>query len=83
VTRAVGVARDITEQKRVQEALDKQQKDLEELVAERTAELRTMVDAMSGREVRMAELKGVIRQLRAQLEDAGMVPAADDPLLSE
>jgi len=53
---------------------------LERRVAERTAELRNLVNAMAGREVRMAELKEVIRQLRAQLEAAGLTPAADDPL---
>jgi hypothetical protein len=42
-----------------------------------------MIDAMTGREVRMAELKNVIRALRAQLEDAGLSPIADDPLLGE
>jgi hypothetical protein len=50
-------------------------------VAERTSELRKMVNLMAGREVRMAELKGVIRQLRAQLAEAGLKSAADDPLL--
>ncbi|MBU0492254.1 MAG: hypothetical protein KKB13_10445 [Chloroflexi bacterium] len=49
-------------------------------MAERTAELRMLVDSMAGREVRMAELKEVIHQLRAQLEDAGLTPAADDSL---
>ena len=29
----------------------------------------------------MAELKDVIRELRAQLEEAGLTPVADDPLL--
>ncbi len=42
----------------------------------------SLVNAMAGREVRMAELKGVIRQLRAQLEEAGLAPVADDPLLA-
>ena len=37
---------------------------------------------MAGREVRMAELKDVIRQLRAQLEEAGLTPVADDSLLA-
>ena len=55
---------------------------LEERVRERTAELRNLVNAMAGREVRMAELKDVIRQLRAQLEAAGLTPVADDPLFS-
>ena len=30
----------------------------------------------------MAKLKEVIRQLRARLEEAGMVPVADDPSLA-
>ena len=54
--------------------------DLEESVEDRTTELRILVDAMAGREVRMAELKKVIKQLRNQLADAGMHPVADDPL---
>jgi hypothetical protein len=51
------------------------------MVEERTADLKKLVNAMAGREVRMAELKGVIRELRAQLEEAGLEPVADDPLL--
>ncbi len=51
----------------------------EELVEERTRELKTMVNAMAGREVRMAELKDIDKQLRKQLKEAGMTPAADDP----
>ncbi len=46
----------------------------------RTEELQTMVNAMAGREIRMAELKKVIEKLRAQLEEAGLTPVADDPL---
>ena len=46
----------------------------------RTDELQTMVNAMAGREVRMGELKKVIEKLRAQLEEAGLTPVADDPL---
>jgi nitrate/nitrite-specific signal transduction histidine kinase len=48
--------------------------DLEEEVGERTKELRTIVNAMAGRENRMAELKEVITTLREQLENAGMTP---------
>lgn len=58
-------------------------RDLEERVRERTAELRLLVDAMAGREVRMAELKAVIRELRAQLEAAGLEPVANDPLAED
>jgi len=54
----------------------------QEEIEKRTAELRKVVNAMAGREVRMAELKDVIRKLRAQLEEAGLTPVADDPLLA-
>jgi PAS domain S-box-containing protein len=46
-------------------------------------ELKRMVNLMAGREVRMAELKEVIRKLRAQLEEAGLEPVANDPLLED
>ena len=46
----------------------------------RTDELQTMINAMSGRELRMAELKKVIETLRAQIESEGLTPVADDPL---
>jgi hypothetical protein len=42
-----------------------------------------MVNLMAGREVRMAELKATIRELRAQLEEAGLKPVANDPLLEQ
>jgi len=54
--------------------------ELEERVYDRTHELCTIVNAMAGREVRMAELKDVIKKLRRQIEAAGMTPMADDPL---
>jgi len=46
-------------------------------------EQRRLLNLMAGREVRMAELKEAIRQLRAQLQDARMRPVADDPLRRE
>jgi PAS domain S-box-containing protein len=60
---------DITERRQAEKALEK-----------RSKELRTLVNAMAGRENRMAELKKTITKLRAQIEEAGMTPVADDPL---
>lgn len=54
--------------------------ELEEAVEDRTSELQILVNSMAGREVRMAELKGVIKRLRKQLIVAGLKPVADDPL---
>ncbi len=42
--------------------------------------LQIVVNATAGREVRMAELKKVIKKLRAQLMEAGLEPVANDPL---
>ncbi len=53
---------------------------LEQRVEERTHRLNIMVNAMAGREVRMAELKRVIKKLRKQLIENGIEPIADDPL---
>ncbi|MFZ5917279.1 MAG: PAS domain S-box protein [Chloroflexota bacterium] len=82
VERILAVVENITERKRAEEELREYRERLEELVKERTADLKKLVNAMAGREVRMAELKDVIRQLRAQLEKAGLTPAANDPLLA-
>jgi len=73
---------DITERKHMEEELAKHREHLEEMVAERTADLRKTIKSMAGREVRMADLKDAIRKLRAQLEGAGLEPVADDPLLA-
>ncbi len=69
------------EQKQAEEELAKHREHLEEEVRKRTHELGSMVDAMAGRELRMVELKKVIKKLRAQMESAGMTPVADDPLM--
>jgi PAS domain S-box-containing protein len=68
------------QQARLHEQVERHAEELERHVAERTAELSRMVDLMSGREVRMAELKDVIEQLHAQLEAEGLTPVAHDPL---
>jgi len=44
-----------------------------------TKELWMMVNTMAGRDLWMAELKDMIKQLRKQLEEAGMAPLVDDP----
>jgi PAS domain S-box-containing protein len=74
------VSHDITERRLAEEKAHRLYVELEKRVAERTAELRGLVNSMAGREVRMAELKDVIRQLRDQLEQSGQMPVADDPL---
>ncbi len=61
-------------------SVSKQHREALAALEERTKELKTMVNAMAGREVRMAELKDVIKRLHMQLEKAGMAPVADDPL---
>ncbi len=79
-----GVAKALStglERRRAEEELAKHREHLEEEVRKRTHELRSMVNAMAGRELRMVELKKVIKKLRAQLESAGLTPVADDPLM--
>jgi hypothetical protein len=39
-----------------------------------------MVDHMAGREMRMAELKDAVAQLRQQLLEHDIEPSANDPL---
>ena len=69
---------DITDQKKMEENLARQQLDLENEVIERTKELRQIVNAMAGRENRMADLKLMNKRLCAQLEDAGMTAQDSD-----
>jgi PAS domain S-box-containing protein len=83
-----GTAQDITERKQAEVLLkNSEQKykqladELEERVLDRTEQLNTIIMSMSGREVRMAELKQVIKKLRAQLRQEGKTPIANDPLL--
>ena len=76
----LGIFWDITERKKAEEELKQHRENLEELVSERTDELQRTIRVMTGRELRMIELKGVIRKLRSQLGESGMTPVADDPL---
>jgi PAS domain S-box-containing protein len=76
----LALVEDITDRKRVDEELANHHAGLEKEVRERTREQRLLVNAMAGRENRMAELKGVIKKLRTQLEEAGMTPVADDSM---
>jgi|GEM_PF-3051969 len=78
--RACGTHLDITPRKQAEAELEKSFNQLEDMVYERTIELRTMVNAMAGRENHMAGLKTVVRKLRAQLAEAGMKPVADDTI---
>ncbi|MEA1927904.1 MAG: PAS domain S-box protein [Candidatus Auribacterota bacterium] len=79
--RMLGTEQDISRRKQAEEDLVTHREHLQETIEERTEELRRIIGLMAGRESRMAELKEVITRLRGQIEKAGMVPAADDPLL--
>jgi hypothetical protein len=61
--------------------LQKDREQLENLVYESTTDLWKMVNLMAGREIRMAELKGIIHQLNDQLEAVGLESMASTPLL--
>lgn len=67
---------DITDRKQAEGELKEHHENLEELVKERTTELQKLVTVMSGREVRMAELKKEIKFLQNQLKEAGLQPIA-------
>jgi len=86
----VGIAREVADQlaialrqTQLREQVEQHSQELEQQIKKRTAELQKTVNLMTGREIRMAELKDVIRQLHKQLEAAGLRPAVDDPLLGE
>ena len=73
----------VSELRETTNALEKMNAELEDRVKERTEKLQIVVDATIDREVRMAGLKKVIKKLRVQLQDAGLEPVADDPLLGD
>ncbi|MBW2202533.1 MAG: response regulator [Deltaproteobacteria bacterium] len=78
--RTAEYAAEIVERKKAEAKLEKHEAHLEELIRKRTVELQKMINLMSGREVRMAELKGTIQKLHVQIEAAELIPVADDPL---
>lgn len=80
VDRTADLLAEIDERKRVEAELEKHRDHLEEKVRKRTSELQKMINLMSGRELRMVELKKAIKKLRSQVETAGLTPVADDPL---
>ena len=72
--RLLVVVRDITERKQAEKELQKLNEELEQRVIERTAELEEknedlerMNKAFTGREIRMIELKGIIKDLEEEL----------------
>jgi PAS domain S-box-containing protein len=77
------VVEDISERKQVEETLKRWNEELEEEVEKRVQEMKIILDATIDREVRMAELKKVVKQLRNQLIENGVTPIADDPLVSQ
>lgn len=79
----VGQAALVLENAQYHQQVQQYAENMESLVEERTQNLNALVNMMAGREVRMAELKDVIRQLRQQLIDHGITPLANDPLLEE
>lgn len=67
---------DISERKAAEEKLALHRDRLEEEVRERTQELRALVNAMAGRENRMAELKEENQRLRVKLAEVEMSSAS-------
>lgn len=80
--RVFGIMQDITERQQLLEQVIRDANELERRVQERTEQYQTIINLTADREIRMAELKQVIKKLRKQLQDAGIEPMANDPLAS-
>lgn len=77
-----GFITDISERHRLADQLAARGEQLEGELGERVRELRAMVNAMAGREVRMAELKRENERLRCRLREHGLDPGhSEDGLL--
>ncbi len=74
ITHYHGYVVDITDRVRNEQELRKHREHLEELVAKRTSELESMVDAMARRVVRMSDLEIIVERMKKQLRDAGLLP---------
>lgn len=68
IVRAAGLAHDISAIKAAEKMVQESTQTLEMKVAERTEELRKTIKLMTGREIRMAELKKEIAQLQEKLQ---------------
>ncbi|MCJ7801895.1 MAG: PAS domain-containing protein, partial [Candidatus Marinimicrobia bacterium] len=78
----LGLSIDITEQKLAENKIKQLNENLEKRVDERTHDLQKTINLMAGREVRMVDLKNVIKKLHTQLESAGLKPEAVDPIIN-
>lgn len=76
----VAVFMDITERKKTESELIKYRESLEALVEEKTRDLQRTVNLMAGREIRMKELKEIIRELQQRLKDAGLSEDIDEEI---
>ena len=72
--RMTGLHIDISAKKEIEAELEMHREKLHELVDEKTEQLQRTMKLMVGREVRMAELKGMISKLQQQLIDENIKP---------
>ncbi len=70
IVRAAGLAHDVTLIKAVEQRVQQANQKLESRVEKRTAELSRTIRLMTGRELRMAELKEEIARLKQKLQQA-------------